>query len=438
MSDLRLSINLVLNDELQSATEPYPTKNITTTMVRTAAERLNRFAPLLAFLFPELEKTQGIIESPLMPLSLFDGYDSQGGSFWLKGDHALAVAGSVKARGGIHEVLELVDQLNEKYFLMPNNSVIDLLSERSLEVLAKYKVTVGSTGNLGLSVGIIAAALGMQAVVHMSTEAKEWKKQRLRERGVSVIEHDGDYAEAVELGRAEALSDAFNHFVDDEHSISLFCGYAVAGRRLKAQIEQLGLRVDAEHPLFVYVPCGVGGAPGGITYGLKEEFGDYVHVFFVEPEDSCCFAVQMQHPDKPTISIYDVGQSNQTEADGLAVPMASQLAVKEMRPRLSGVVVIGEDNLLRDLYLLKEQENIEIEPSAAASLSGPRAIFNTLEGQRYLEKHGLNDKMSRANHIVWATGGSFMPAEEYKTFWKRGRSMVKGYASKGVRAEKRA
>lgn len=35
--------------------------------------------------------------------------------------------------------------------------------------------------------------------------------------------------------------------------------------------------------------------------------------------------------------------------------IASQLAIKEMRPRLSGVVVISEDNLLRDLYLLKEQ-----------------------------------------------------------------------------------
>src|SRR5699024_1922808 len=291
------------------------------------------------------------------------------------------------ARGGIHEVLEFVDRLSEEYCLMPNNSVIDLLSERSLEVLNKYKVAVGSTGNLGMSVGVISAALGMQAVIPMSSEAKEWKKQRLRARGAMGSEHDGDYGLAVEEGREEDLADAFSHFVDDEQSISSFCGYAVAGSRLKAQIDELGIQVDAEHPLFVYIPCGVGGAPGGITYGLKGEFGDYVHVFFVEPEDSSCFAVQMTHLEQPNISIYDVGQKNDTEADGLAVPVASQLAVKEMRPRLSGVVVIGEDNLMRDLYLLKEQSDIQIEPSAAAALSGPRAIFNTPEGAAYIEKH---------------------------------------------------
>src|SRR5262245_14274198 len=62
-----------------------------------AEDRLRRFAPLLMRLFPELEASQGLIESPLLPTSSRRQL--------IKADHALPVAGSIKARGGIYEVL---------------------------------------------------------------------------------------------------------------------------------------------------------------------------------------------------------------------------------------------------------------------------------------------------------------------------------------------
>ena len=399
---------------------------ITYTDVEKASERLQRFAPLLAYLFPELEDTQGIIESELLPLEIPLGVPNDCGKFWLKADHMLPVAGSVKARGGIHEVLEFVETIALKHDLLnANESVLSLATPTAKEVFSKYSVTVGSTGNLGVSIGVISAALGLNATVHMSSEAKAWKKAHLRERGVNVIEHQGDYALAVASGRQDALEDGHTHFVDDERSTSLFVGYAVAAKRLVDQLKKRYIKVDEEHPLFVYLPCGVGGAPGGICYGLKELLDKNVHCFFVEPLESSCFQLQMAHPKQASISIYEAGQTNQTEADGLAVPVASQLAIKMMRPRLSGVAITSDDYLFADLFLLKESSNQRVEPSAAAAVSGPRALFNTKEGRDYLEKNHLTECMANANHILWATGGLFLPPDEYHAYWLRGKRSAK-------------
>lgn len=391
-----------------------------------AQARMRRFAPLLARLFPELAPAAGIVESPLLGAPRLQqalGLSRLCGRLWVKADHSLPVAGSIKARGGFHEVLELAEKLAIEHKLLSDGIDYACLAEAAARgVFGRYEVAVGSTGNLGLSIGVMASALGFRATVHMSSDAKAWKKDRLRKRGVQVVEHPGDYEQAVAAGRRQAAQDPFIHFVDDERSLSLLLGYSAAVPGLGRQLAEAGISVDADHPLFVYLPCGVGGAPGGIAFGLKQVFGPHVHCFFAEPVQSPCFTLRMIDGEG-TRSVYDIGLSNRTEADGLAVPRASELAASLMTPLLSGAYTVEDDTLFRHLYLAREEENIRIEPSAAAGFSGPAMLCGTDAGRAYLERHGLTGKMQGAVHIAWTTGGLFVPDDEYSRFHSRGASL---------------
>lgn len=400
----------------------------TLSQARIAEARLAAFAPLLSYLFPELEICKGIIESDLIEApALKAALREEGGSgeYWIKGDHALPVAGSIKARGGFHEVLEFAESLALRHGLIDADSDrILLVSDAARALFSRHEVAVGSTGNLGLSIGIIAAALGFKATVHMSSDAKEWKKDRLRLRGVHVVEHAGDYGQAVDAGRRQAESSDTIYFVDDEQSSSLFYGYSVAAFRLQRQFKDAGVVIDKEHPLFVYLPCGVGGAPSGIAFGLKTIYGDAVHCFFIEPLASACFLTRMANPDHEGISIYDAGMDNQTDADGLAVPRASELAISVMRNMLSGVMTVADDTLFEDLYYVRRDVGLHLEPSAAAGFSGPRMLFNHHAGRTYIAQHQLDHVMHDARHLVWVTGGLLVPPAEYQQFLIRGEQLV--------------
>lgn len=389
-----------------------------------AEARLKRFAPYIAKAFPETAPKDDIIESelveiPKMKERLAKMCGEFEGRLYLKCDSHLAVYGSVKARGGIYEVLKFAEKVAIEAGMLSEEEDYSVLTEpRFRELFAKYSVAVGSTGNLGLSIGIISAKLGFRVTVHMSADARRWKKDLLRSKGVTVVEYPDDYQKAVAECRKEAAGDPYCHFVDDEASQDLFMGYSVAARRIGEQFDRLGITVDNEHPLFVYIPCGVGGAPGGVTFGLKEVYGDNVHIFFAEPTHAPCMTLSMITGLKNEIAVSDIGLDGKTEADGLAVDRASVLVSDVMETLLDGCYTIEDDRLYPFLSALADEENIFIEPSSCASFPGPSLVAHAKD---WLKAHGLEDRMQNATHILWATGGSMVPEEEMKHYYRRGK-----------------
>lgn len=385
--------------------------------VGNAEARLNRFAPYLCKAFPETEATHGIIESeivaiPTMQKALEQHYGVDiAGKVLLKKDSHLPISGSIKARGGIYEVLTHAEKLAlQAGLLSEDDDYSKLFSEEFRQFFNQYSIAVGSTGNLGLSIGIISAKLGFNVSVHMSADAREWKKQKLRSHGVNVVEYKQDYGVAVAQGRKEAESNPNCFFIDDENSQTLFLGYSVAGARVKAQLEQMNMVVDEDHPLFVYLPCGVGGGPGGVAFGLKLAFGDHVHCIFAEPTHSPCMLLGVYTGLHDSICVQDIGIDNITAADGLAVGRASGFVGRAMERLLDGFYTVHDQEMYNLLGLLNRDEGIRLEPSALVGMAGPARVSENLD---YLNSKNLSvDKMKQATHLVWATGGGMVPDDE--------------------------
>lgn len=403
---------------------------LTAADVADASARLARFAPYLSKVFPELEQAGGIIESELIRVDRFarrveQFYGvTQPVSLLLKKDSHLPIAGSVKARGGIYEVLYHAEQLALRHGLLQSTDDYRILAQDAARDLFKrHKIAVGSTGNLGMSIGISAARLGFNTTVHMSSDARQWKKDKLRANGVTVVEYAGDYGQAVELGRKDAESDPSCHFIDDENSSTLFLGYAVAGERLKVQLAQAAIAVDAAHPLFVYLPCGVGGGPGGIAFGLKLAFGDHVHCIFAEPTQSPCMLMGVYTGLHDQLAVQDFGITNLTAADGLAVGRPSGFVGRSMQRMIDGYYTLPDDELFALLYLMQETEQVQLEPSALAGAAGFARVL--AEQQGYRHSLGLSAAaLANANHLVWATGGGMVPKTEYDAYLATGKRVL--------------
>lgn len=372
--------------------------------IEDAWQRLKRFSKYVKVAFPETEKTDGIIDSPIQLINETKTELEKAenvtinGDLYVKRDDSLAVCGSLKARGGIYTVFKYAEDIALKSGMLKITDDYSILNNEEFKNLfSKYKISVGSTGNLGMSIGLSGKKLGFDVTVYMSEEAKPWKKDMLRKAGVNVIEFKGDYTSALKLARNEAKKDANTYFIDDEDSKELFLGYSAAYKTLLKQLEENSITVDETHPLVVYLPCGVGGGPGGITFGLKEVFGDNVYCYFGEPTQMPCMSLAMAK-SQGDVSVYDIGLGGKTVADGLACSSPSVLAYEVMKGMLDGCFTIRDEHSLNLSRLLYRTADIKAEPSSCVALGGV----------------GKFSHLENATHLVWLTGGSLVPEDEWE------------------------
>lgn len=401
--------------------------------IAEAEARLDRFAPFIKLKFKDTEDAEGLIESPITRIDNFQTYlekqyDTEiPGQMYLKRDDLLPIAGTIKARGAIYEVLKHAEELALEEGLLDgfSDDYTKFASNEFQDFFADYSIVVGTTGNLGISSGVMGRALGFSVTIHMSYDAKQWKKDYLRSFGINVVEHETNFTEAVRQGREDSDADPKSYFVDDEHSIDLFLGYTVAGPRMVKILEEMDITVDEDHPLFVYLPCGIGGSPGGITFGLKQKYGENVHCFFAEPTQMPSMLLGLLSKDYDGITVDDAGIESKTVMDGLAVPRTSGFVSRTMEDYFDGGFTLTDKESMVHLANMIHEEDIALEPAALAGTPGPARLFTTQAGQNYLKEKGLEDKVDNITHVAWATGGSMVPQDDMKAFYDEGRAYEK-------------
>jgi len=168
----------------------------------------------------------------------------------------------------------------------------------------------------------------------------------------------------------------------------------------------------------VSLPGGVGGGPGGVTFGLKTVFGDAVHPVFAEPTHSPSMLLGVRTGLHDAVSVRDFGIDNITAADGLAVGRPSGFVGRSLEHAIDGYYTVSDENLYRYLTLLRETEGLKVEPSAAAGFLGPQRV---LADTAYLKRTKLTPAvLENATHVAWATGGSMVPVDETNDYFRRG------------------
>ena len=156
--------------------------------------------------------------------------------------------------------------------------------------------------------------------------------------------------------------------------------------------------------------AGVGGAPGGVSYGLKRLYKDNVHCFFVEPTLYPSVLLGIATQKYENANVHDYGIHGLTAADGLACSNPSSLVTRIMTNHLSGVFTVKDGKLYDYMRALNSSENIIVEPSGCAGFIGPISLLTS--AKEYLTKNNLDEKvLKNAVHIVWATGGALLPEQ---------------------------
>ena len=254
-------------------------------------------------------------------------------------------------------------------------------------VPADDTVVTASAGNHGLGIAFACARLGRAAEILVPRETDPAKVAALHGYGgaIDVRVVDGDYDE-TEAAAREAADGPRRRFVSSYNDVDVVAGQATVAT------EALGQWPEAEA---VVVPVGGGGLLSGVAL-VCAQYG--VAAWGVEPERSPAMSAALREGTITRIVEYEP-----TAAQGLVGNLdPDSITFALVRDHAAGVLLASEDEILDAVARVHADDEIVIEPSAAAGI--PR----------------LGD-VAASRIICVLTGGNVSPERHQEIVASRGR-----------------
>ncbi|MGM1058482.1 threonine ammonia-lyase [Saccharothrix sp. Mg75] len=243
--------------------------------------------------------------------------------FLLKAEH-LQFGGSFKTRGAANAMLDV----------------------------AATRVVTGSSGNHGIAVARLGAALGVEVTVVVAAGARADKLDVVRGLGAAVVEVPGGVAERDRCARELALDSGAVFVPSSDHRL------VVAGAGT------VGLEVFEDVPDLdeIFVPTGGGGLLAGVCLaadGLRAR----TRITGVEPAGAPRYARSIA-AGRPV----EVPPSD-TVADGLRGQRPGEIPFPIVQHRVDAMLSVTDEAILDAMDLL-HRNGVAAEPSGSAALAG--------------------------------------------------------------------
>jgi threonine dehydratase len=222
-------------------------------------------------------------------------------------------------------------------------------------------VVACSSGNHAQGVAAAATLVGLRAAIVMPLDAPVLKIARTRAFGAEVIGYDREREDrdAIARGLCEERKAAYVHPYDDA---DVMAGQGTTGLEIMEQARALEATPDA-----VLVCASGGGLVGGIAIAVKESSAA-TEVYSVEPEGFDDLARSLASGKRERNA-----RLTGSICDALLMPTPGEIPFAVARARLSGGLVVSDEEAREAVRFAFEELKLVVEPGGAVALA---AVLN--------------------------------------------------------------